>query len=134
MASLLEETIKEKLEFETEGCSTGKIENEGQYKGLIELKKCLIDKIFEAIPQEIFEALKIEDKNALSGSQKEAIALFSIQFEGEKIEIKKVKFSHSLMVAFGVLELDEDVFSKVIYKNFISYTPANFSLVSILNY
>lgn len=125
-AKLLEKTMQEELNFESEKWLTGKIEKESQYKGVIELKKYLIESIFDSIPQKIFEDLEIKNISSLSSIHKEALALFSTQFEGGKIEIEKIKSPRLLAASLNVLSTDKGIFSEKILKKFISYIPSKF--------
>lgn len=126
-AKLLEKTMQEELNFESEKWLTGKIEKESQYQGVKELKQYLIDRTFDSIPQKIFEILGIENISNLSGIHKEALALFSTQFEGEKLEIEKIKSPRLLAASLNVLSTDKDaLYSKELLKKFITYIPSDF--------
>lgn len=125
-AKLLEKTMQEELNFESEKWLTGKIEKESQYQGVIELKKYLIECIFDSIPKKFFEDLGIKSTSSLSGIHKEALALFSTQFDEGKIKIEKIKSPCLLAASLNVLEADEDSFSKELLKNFITYIPSEF--------
>lgn len=128
VAKLLESTMKEEQDFRVEKLLGKKIKNENQYRGVIELKENLLKTVLNSIPEKMFDVLRLDTEkiSVLSDVQKEAIALFSTQFEGTKIEISKIQSPYLLAASLNALGTDSDPFSQELLKRFTTYIPQEF--------
>lgn len=127
VAKLLENTMREEQNFESEQWLTGEIKNREQYEGVIKLRKDLLKTVLYSIPRKTLDILEVGEVSNLSDIQQEALALFSTQFEGVKIEMAKIQSSYLLAASLNVLGADEEnTFSMEMLKKFVSYIPQEF--------
>lgn len=128
VAKLLENTMEKEQDFRVEKLLSGKMKNENQYKGVIELKKSLLKTVLDSVPEKMLDVLELNTGkiSTLSDVQREALALFSIQFEGITIEISKIQFPYLLAASLNVLGADSDPFSKKLLENFVKFIPPDF--------
>ena len=124
VARLLETTMRAEQNFKGEKWLTGKIEKQSQYEGILNLKENLLNTLLNSISSKTLEILNIKEISKLSDIQKEALALFSTQFKGTKIESSEIQSEFLLAACLNVIRKDKN--SQEMLDKFIAYIPEDF--------
>ena len=126
IAQSLEGILEEEQDFRVEQLVAGEVQDENRRQRVTDLKAEYVKRILDETPVEILEKLGIDDVTVLTEKQKEALAFFSTQFEGEMITMEGIQSSYLLAASLNTLGCDDNVFSRELLRRFLSFTPEAF--------